>query len=310
MQISQPSPQHVQPPVDIRTLATDNDFVPEKSFPAEKDSAAHNDSVAQKDGAIWGPENLNLFQADTLMLNLDASLRVHTRAHFFSWTQGLLQGLIKHELLICALRDGKPLSFRADGFSMNAPEPTIFSELFLRDATVASNLMDAWVKRNFHPMICDTDDASPLAGGAFARELERIGATQLFVHGTHDVDGQVTSFFAFACVPGTVGPGQAYIAQLMVPFLHAAWVRSQLNANGRALAREGPKSSVAGKITSREQEILGWICFGKSNFEIGAILGISPLTVKNHVQKILRKLNVVNRAQAVGKALELRILTP
>ncbi|MEO8165670.1 MAG: transcriptional regulator EpsA, partial [Betaproteobacteria bacterium] len=31
-------------------------------------------------------------------------------------------------------------------------------------------------------------------------------------------------------------------------------------------------------------------------------------TVKNHVQKILRKLDVVNRAQAVGKALELRIL--
>ena len=38
--------------------------------------------------------------------------------------------------------------------------------------------------------------------------------------------------------------------------------------------------------------------------------GLSPLTVKNHVQKILRKLNVVNRAQAVGKALDLRILTP
>ena len=37
-------------------------------------------------------------------------------------------------------------------------------------------------------------------------------------------------------------------------------------------------------------------------------LGISPLTVKNHVQKILRKLDVVNRAQAVGKALELRML--
>jgi len=63
-----------------------------------------------------------------------------------------------------------------------------------------------------------------------------------------------------------------------------------------------------GKITAREQEILRWVYFGKSNFEIGAILDISPLTVKNHVQKILRKLDVVNRAQAVGKALELRIL--
>jgi hypothetical protein len=30
--------------------------------------------------------------------------------------------------------------------------------------------------------------------------------------------------------------------------------------------------------------------------------------VKNHVQKILRKLNVANRAQAVGKALEARLI--
>jgi transcriptional regulator EpsA len=298
MQLSPQLPQHVEPPVDIRVLATDKDFVPEKEFATEKDDA------------VGTPEGLNLFQPDSLILNLDASLRVHTRPHFFSWTQGLLQGLIRRELLVCALHDGKPLSFRADSFSMNAPDPAIFSELLLRDASVASNLIDAWAKRNFRPMICDTDDGSPFAGGAFARELERIGATQLLVHGTHDVDGQVTSFFIFACAPGTVGPGQAHVAQLAVPFLHAAWVRSQLIVNGRAIGIEGPKSAVACKITSREQEILRWIYFGKSNFEIGAILGISPLTVKNHVQKILRKLNVVNRAQAVGKALELRILTP
>jgi transcriptional regulator EpsA len=304
MQLSPQLPQQLRPPVDIRVLATSKDFVP------EKDLAADNDFAAQKDGTIWPPECLNLFQPDSLMLNLDASLRVHTRPHFFGWTQGLLQGLIKHELLICALRDGKPLSFRVDSFSMKTPEPAIFSELFLRDASAASNLIDAWVRRDFRPMICDMENGSPLAGGAFARELERIGATQILVHGTHDVDGQVTSFFTFACAPGTVGPGQDHIAQLTVPFLHAAWVRSQLNVNGRALDKEGSKSSVGGKITTREQEILRWICSGKSNFEIGAILGISPLTVKNHVQKILRKLNVVNRAQAVGKALEMRILSP
>ena len=63
-------------------------------------------------------------------------------------------------------------------------------------------------------------------------------------------------------------------------------------------------------LTVRELDILKWIYLGKSNFEIGAILKISPLTVKNHVQKILRKLNVVNRTQAIGKALELRIFNP
>ena len=70
------------------------------------------------------------------------------------------------------------------------------------------------------------------------------------------------------------------------------------------------KASGQSVLTVRELDILKWIYLGKSNFEIGAILKISPLTVKNHVQKILRKLNVVNRTQAIGKALELRILNP
>ena len=61
-------------------------------------------------------------------------------------------------------------------------------------------------------------------------------------------------------------------------------------------------------LTPREQQILQWIYHGKSNIEIGMILGISSLTVKNHVQKILRRLNVQNRTQAVGRALSLRIL--
>jgi DNA-binding NarL/FixJ family response regulator len=47
---------------------------------------------------------------------------------------------------------------------------------------------------------------------------------------------------------------------------------------------------------------------GKSNHEIGAILSISPLTVKNHMQRILRKLQASNRTQAVSKAMAMRLL--
>ena len=70
------------------------------------------------------------------------------------------------------------------------------------------------------------------------------------------------------------------------------------------------KPAKAGLLTPREQQILQWIYHGKSNIEIGMILNISPLTVKNHVQKTLRKLNVLNRTQAVGRALALRIVNP
>ena len=47
---------------------------------------------------------------------------------------------------------------------------------------------------------------------------------------------------------------------------------------------------------------------GKTNWEISSILGISPLTVKNHVQNILRKLDVQNRGQAAIKASKLGLV--
>jgi DNA-binding CsgD family transcriptional regulator len=55
------------------------------------------------------------------------------------------------------------------------------------------------------------------------------------------------------------------------------------------------------KLSEREAEILAWVALGKTNPEIGSILGISAFTVKNHVQRILKKLDVTNRTQAVGK---------
>ena len=248
----------------------------------------------------------DFLQIESIVLNLDASLRVHARPHFFSWTQGLLQSLIRHELLICALCHGKPPAFRADGFSMTTPDPSTFSDLFLRDAAVAPTLLKAWEERRYQPVIFDCSPSNPLGNGAFTRELDRLGANQLLVHGVHDADGRAISMFIFACRPASVGSRQAYLAQLLAPSLHAAWVRTQLQRRSETGA--GERSQGGNILTVRELDILKWIYLGKSNFEIGAILKISPLTVKNHVQKILRKLNVVNRTQAIGKSLELRIL--
>ena len=39
-------------------------------------------------------------------------------------------------------------------------------------------------------------------------------------------------------------------------------------------------------ITARRKEILHWLCRGKTNGEIGQILGIKTLTVKNHIATI------------------------
>src|SRR5947207_15155562 len=136
----------------------------------------------------------DFLQIESIVLNLDASLRVHARAHFFSWTQGLLQSLIRHELLICTLCHGKPPAFRADGFSMTSPDPALFSDMFLRDSSVAPALLKSWEERRFQPLVSEAG-GSAFANGAFARELERIGATQLLSHGVHDADGRTVSLF-------------------------------------------------------------------------------------------------------------------
>jgi transcriptional regulator EpsA len=259
-------------------------------------------TATTSDGSL--PDALEL---ESLMLNIDASLRVHTRHQFFTWTQGLLQNLIGHELLICALRNGEPLLFHVDSFAASPVEPAPFIEIFRRDTSLVPHLIKTWQDNYFRPVICETGNGSQFAQTALARELGRIGTSVVLTHGTYDVFGKLASFFTFACKPDAIGPRQAYLTELLTPFLHLAWLRTQVNRPAAEGAGANAGSSTL--LTAREQEILRWIHLGKSNIEIGTILGISPLTVKNHVQKILRKLNVQNRAQAVGRGLALRILS-
>lgn len=58
-------------------------------------------------------------------------------------------------------------------------------------------------------------------------------------------------------------------------------------------------------LTSRESEVLAWISKGKSNRDIGEILGLSARTVNKHLEQIYVKLGVENRASAAVKAANL-----
>jgi DNA-binding CsgD family transcriptional regulator len=60
------------------------------------------------------------------------------------------------------------------------------------------------------------------------------------------------------------------------------------------------------ELTPRETEVLFWISQGKSNHDIGVILGAKTGTICKHVGHILSKLNVENRTSAAVVALERR----
>jgi DNA-binding CsgD family transcriptional regulator len=64
------------------------------------------------------------------------------------------------------------------------------------------------------------------------------------------------------------------------------------------------KALLSLKLTPREAEVLFWISQGKSNHDIGVILGAKTGTICKHVEHIFGKLNVENRTAAAVLALE------
>ena len=103
---------------------------------------------------------------------------------------------------------------------------------------------------------------------------------------------------------------------MLLPCVHLAYQRVCVTERQMVMGRSmssilmpGQGQPRATPITEREREILLWVRDGLSNQQISEKLGISALTVKNHVQKILRKLGAANRAQAVAKAMTMNALS-
>ena len=61
-------------------------------------------------------------------------------------------------------------------------------------------------------------------------------------------------------------------------------------------------------LTERERNVLYYLAQGYKNSEIGEVLNISVHTVKAHLKKTFRKLDVSNRTEAVYVAVKNHII--
>ncbi len=93
--------------------------------------------------------------------------------------------------------------------------------------------------------------------------------------------------------------------------LLAPSVTRRLIADFAHRQRPAPQTDRAlASLTPRELEVLRLIARGQSNAEISETLVVAPQTTKTHVGRILMKLNLRDRAQAVVIAYESGLVSP
>jgi transcriptional regulator EpsA len=253
------------------------------------------------------PVILSKLEQEYLLRVIESANQVRDARQFFLWTQGQLQALLPHQLMLCMQFDSAGALLRLE--PMHAG---VLDDAAMRRLCDPSDGLAARLARHCR----DSDRLPAMTGGGrragdamleqYRRELQQAaGFDHMVVHGSGALAGGAT-LFVLCGWAGRPAARHAYFLALLLPYLHMALLR--LSAGGRpALA---PHDALARPLSARETEILRWVREGKSNFEVGCILGISALTVKNHLQRIYRTLGVSNRTHALSRCLALRLLEP
>ena len=252
--------------------------------------------------------------ADAVVRAMEKATEVRRRYQFFVWSQSYLQPLVPHQLAVCGAyqRTRKDIVFEA--FNCIPVPSALLSTVTDGGSALMQQLMATWIERRGRSLLLDLHALTGVAAGTERDRLIESGFDELLVHGVSRPQRptELETLFIFGSVKRKcVDQHQMYL-ELLLPHMHSTWLRvlaTERDMAGPQAVAVAPRSDKTRSIiTDRESQILFWVREGKSNQQIGDQLCISVLTVKNHVQKILRKLGAANRAQAVAKAMTLNLL--
>ena len=238
-------------------------------------------------------------QAEPIVRLVQQAGRIRHHDHLAEWLGGPLQALIPHSAVIAGWGD------------FNAGEVRLCCI-----GQAAHRLAEGEAQRLLRGAhahwLAGGMQAQVLPGGVFLRGVEHeSGSVHTLVHGLRDLRVACDSIYAFLMSPEASVHRARQAARLLLPIIDLAFRQASAPDDDPACSTFGDEvasvvdaneAHVAGQpLSEREEEVMRWVRLGKTNSEIAIILHLSTFTVKNHMRRIYRKLNAMNRAQAVSR---------
>jgi transcriptional regulator EpsA len=260
-----------------------------------------------RDDGVSASEDLGRFYA--LVTEV---LEVRRHIDLMQWLQGSLQSYLPHDILIAAWGD---FHLGLIHYDVVSAMPGVRSENAIAEsvAPLLTGLFNRWIIQDRSPFCLNKGEdgftwESVAAQGPIADAMGTMRSA--LVHGINDQRGRHDCLYVFFSKHPKRRRNEANALKILLPYVDTALRQVDLlpNQYPAAVAEGASPAAVEvaegvvdnGTLSDREAEIMKWVAQGKTNGEIGSILNVSSFTVKNHMQRIFKKLDVFNRAQAVS----------
>lgn len=228
------------------------------------------------------------------------------RGHYdlYRWLSGEVQQFLPHEILLSAWGDFASWDLKLD-LTSGLPGVRTAQLAHCRVDPIVRHAYARWIDAGRNAVLLKPADVEPPQGCNCAIHAALGEMRSVLVHGVHDKrSGRDSLFMALGAgsfakgrsLPRFLSCMDALVAQIDAAF-------RKVPALPIVAAGSAPREGVL-DLSMRELEVLESICKGKTNLDIAAALDISPFTVKNHVQRIFRKIGVTNRTQAAARYAE------
>lgn len=246
----------------------------------------------------WSLDDLTRYQR-TLM----HSVKLRSHLEILVWLQGDMQRYLPHDILIAAWGNFRSGNIQHDIVSIvSGARSDMANDLVVTPWLV--RLYAQWLGHGRKVFVhagqaLDALLSSPEKNHVLGDALR--GMHCAMTHGIKDERGSHDCLYVVLTSQDSFDLAARNALTQVLPYIDHA-LRQVKHLPHQSVCADGvsPRFAQDHLLSMREREILQWIALGKTNDEIGSILTLTVYTVKNNVQRIFRKLNVSNRAQAVA----------